>query len=90
VDVDGVIGYITDTNNFTRETLLLTNTCSKVAKYIISSKKLVALFYAIDKCLRNSRNNTLYNSLNNIKYLGVTLSKQLKDLYQKNFKSQKK
>jgi hypothetical protein len=27
---------------------------------------------------------------NNIKYLGVTLTKQLKDLYDKNFKSLKK
>jgi hypothetical protein len=27
---------------------------------------------------------------NNIKYLGVTLSKQMKDLYDKNFKSLKK
>ena len=27
---------------------------------------------------------------NNIKYLGVTLTKQMKDLYEKNFKSLKK
>ena len=29
-------------------------------------------------------------SMNNIKYLGVTLTKQVKDLYDKNFKSPKK
>ena len=35
-------------------------------------------------------NNTLYNSHNNVKYLGVTLTKQVKDLYDTNFKSLKK
>jgi hypothetical protein len=28
--------------------------------------------------------------MNNIKYLGITLGKQVKDLYEKNFKSMKK
>ena len=39
---------------------------------------------------RNYGNNTLYNITTKIKYLGVTLTKQVKDLYDKNFKSLKK
>ena len=40
---------------------------------------------------RNQENNTLHNShKNNIKYLGVTLTKQGIYLYDKNFKSLKK
>ena len=38
---------------------------------------------------RNSENNALCN-IHNIKYLGVTLIKQVKDMYDKNFKPLKK
>jgi hypothetical protein len=34
--------------------------------------------------------DTLHNSQNNIKYLGVTLTKQVKDVCDKNFRSLKK
>jgi hypothetical protein len=41
--------------------------------------------------LKNIRGTTLLTiTTNNIKYLGVTLTKQVKDLYDKNFKSLRK
>jgi len=40
--------------------------------------------------LRNWGNDTFHKGAKNIKYLGVTLTKQVKDLYDKNFKSLKK
>ena len=33
------------------------------------------------------RNNTIQVATHNIKYLSVTLTKQVKDMYEKNFKS---
>ena len=39
---------------------------------------------------KNQRNVTFTIATNNIKYLGVTLIKQVKDLYDKNFNSLKK
>jgi hypothetical protein len=43
----------------------------------------------IDGLSKKNQGNTLHNSHNNIKYLGVTLTKQVKDLYGKRFKSLK-
>jgi hypothetical protein len=39
---------------------------------------------------KNQRNSTLHNSINSIEYLGITITKQVKDFYEKNFKSLKK
>jgi hypothetical protein len=40
---------------------------------------------------KENRETTLFTILTNMmKYLGVTLAKQMKDLYDKNFKSMKK
>ena len=42
----------------------------------------------IKKTEKEIRETTLFTIVtNNIKYLGVTLTKQVKDLYDKNFKS---
>jgi hypothetical protein len=52
----------------------------------------VAFFYLKDKQAEEEiRETTPFTIItNNIKYLGVTLTKQVKDLYDKNFKSLKK
>jgi hypothetical protein len=54
--------------------------------------KSVAFFYLKDKQAEEEiRETTPFTIItNNIKYLGVTLTKQVKDLYDKNFKSLKK
>ena len=71
---------------------MLINNFSKVAGYKINSNKSVAFLYSKDKWAEKEiREMTPFTIVtNNIKYLGVTLTKQVKDLYDKNFKSLKK
>ena len=63
-----------------------------MAGYKIYSIKSVTFLYSkdkqADKEIREMTPLTIVT--NNIKYLGVTLTKQVKDLYDKNFKSLKK
>jgi hypothetical protein len=64
---------------------------SKVGGYKINSKKSVAFLFTNDKWDKNEiwETTTITIVTNNIKYLGVILSKQVKDMYDKNFKSLK-
>ena len=57
-----------------------------------SKKKKVALIYTNDKSAKIEIRKTILFTIatNSIKYLGVTLTKQVKDLYDINFKSMKK
>jgi hypothetical protein len=76
--------------NSTRELLNLINSFSAVAGYKINSNKSMAFLYTNDKQTEKEiRETTPFKIVkNNIKYLGVT--KEVKDLYDKNFKSLKK
>ena len=87
-----MIVYISDPKNSTRELLNLINSFSAVAEYKIDSRKLVAFLYTKDKQDEKEIRETIPFTIitNNIKYLGVTLTKEVKDLYDKNFKSLKK
>jgi hypothetical protein len=87
-----MIVYISDPKDFTREPLNLINSFSEVAGYKINSNKSVAFLYTKDKqAEKELRETTPFIIVtNNIKYLGVTLSKEVKYLYDKNFKSLKK
>jgi hypothetical protein len=78
--------------NSTRELLNLINNISKVAAYKINSNKSVAFLYSKDKQAEKEVKELIPFTIvtNNIKYLDVTLTKQLKDLLDKNFKSLKK
>ncbi|KAK7796718.1 hypothetical protein U0070_023578 [Myodes glareolus] len=89
---DDMIVYISDPKNSTKELLQLINTFSNVAGYKINSKKSVALLYTNDKeAEREIRETSPFTiATNSIKYLGVTLTKEVKDLFDKNFKSLKK
>jgi hypothetical protein len=80
------------TQNSTREHLQLINNFSKVAGYKINSNKSVAFLSSNDKQTEKEiREMTPFTIVtNNIKYLGVTLTIQVKDLYNKNSKSLKK
>ena len=84
--------YISDHKISTREFLNLINSFSAVAGYKINSNKSVAFYYSNDKqAEKEIKETTPFTTVtNNIKYLGVTLIKQVKDLYDKNFKSLKK
>jgi hypothetical protein len=81
-----------DPKNSTEELLNLINSFSEVAGYNINSNKSVAFLYTKDKrAEKEIRETTPFIIVTNyIKYLGVTLSKEVKDLYDKNFKSLKK
>jgi hypothetical protein len=89
---DDMIVYISDPKNSTRELLSLINSFNEVAGYKINSNKSMAFLYTKDKQAEKEIRETTPFSIvtNNIKYLGVTLTKEVKDLYDKNFKSLKK
>jgi hypothetical protein len=63
-----------------------------VAKYKVNSNKSVAFLYTKDKqAEKEIRETTPFTIVtNNIKFLAVTLTKQVKGLYDKNFTSLKK
>ena len=87
-----MIVYISNPKSSTRELLHLINNFSKVTKYKNSLEKSVAFLYTNDKqSEKEIRETTPFTTVtNNIKYLGVSLTKQVKDLYYKNLKSLKK
>jgi len=87
-----MVGYLSNPKSFTRELLQLINNFSKVTGYKINSNKSVAFLYSKDKQTETEiREMTPFTIVtNNIKYLGVTLAKQVKDLYDKNFNSEER
>jgi hypothetical protein len=89
---DDMIVYISVPKNSTRELLSLINSFNEVAGYKINSNKSMAFLYIKDKQaekeIRETEPVTIVTY--NIKYPRVTLTKEVKDLYDKNFKSLKK
>jgi hypothetical protein len=63
-----------------------------VAGYRVNSNKSLAFLYSKDKQAEKEIRETAPFKIvtNNIQYLGVTLTKEVKDLYDQNFKSLKK
>jgi hypothetical protein len=92
VFADDMILYISDPKNSTRELLNLINRFSEVSGHKINSNKSMALLYTKDKQAEIEIRETTPFSIvtNNIKYVGMTLTKEVKYLYGKNFKSLKK
>jgi hypothetical protein len=87
-----MILYISDPKNSSRELLNLINSFSEVAGYKITSNNSMAFLYTKDKqAEKEIRETTPFTIvINNIKYLGLTPTKEVKDLYDKQFKSLKK
>jgi hypothetical protein len=87
-----MMAYISDHKNSAREVLNLINSFSELAGYKINSNKSVAFLYTKDKQdEKEIRETTPFIIVtNNIKYLVVTLTKEVKDLHDKNFKFLKK
>jgi hypothetical protein len=75
-----MVVYISDSKNSTRELLNLIKSFSAVAGYKINSKKSMAFLYTKDKrAEKEIRETTPFTIVtNNIKYIGVTLSKEVK------------
>ena len=85
-----MIAYLNDPNISTRELLQLINNFSKVAGYKINSSKSVAFLCSKDMQAENEvREMTPFIIATN-NYLCVIQTKQVKDLYDKNFGSLKK
>jgi hypothetical protein len=84
-----MIVYISDPKNSTIEFLTLINNFNEVARYKVNSNKSVVFLYRKDKQAEKEIRKTIpfTKVTNNIKYLGVTLTKEVKDLNDKNFKS---
>jgi hypothetical protein len=82
---DDMIVYISDSKNSTRELLNLINSFNEVARYKINSNKSMAFLSTKDKQAEKEIMETTPFSIvtNNIKYFGVTLTKEGKDLYDK-------
>ena len=84
--------YLSYPKNSTRELLNLINNFSEIVGYKINSNKSVAFLYTkrnqAEKEIRESTPFTIVT--NNMKYLGMTLTNEVKDLYDKNLKSLKK
>ena len=82
---------MTPPQNSTRVLLNLINNFSEVSGYNINSKNSVAFLYTEDKQAKKEiRETTPFTTVtNNIKYPAVTLTKKVKALYDKNFKSLK-
>jgi hypothetical protein len=86
-----MIVYISNSKNSIRELLQMINNFSKVVGYKINSNRSVAFLYTNNKqAEKENRKTTPFTIVTNIKFLGVTLTKQVKDLYDNSFKSLKK
>jgi hypothetical protein len=87
-----MIVYISGSKYSTRELLNLINSFSELPGYKINSNKSMSFLYTKDKLAEKEIRETTPFSIvtNNIKYLGMTLTKEMKDLYGKNFNSLKK
>jgi len=77
-----MIVYISNHKNSTREILQLINNFNSVTRYKIISNKSVAFFYTNDEQAEREIRETIPCTIatDNIKYLGVTLTKQVKEL----------
>jgi len=82
--VDDMVVHISDSKNSTRELFQLINKFSKVTRYKINSNKLVTFLYANDKqAEKKIRETTPFTvAIDTIKYLGLTLTKQMKGLHE--------
>ena len=88
---DDMIVSISDPKNSTKELLNLINSFSAVAGYKINSNKSVAFLYTNSKQAEKEIRETPFTIVTSIiRHLGVTLTKEVRDLYDKNLKSLKK
>jgi hypothetical protein len=76
--------YISDTKNSTRELLNLINSFSEVAGYKINSNKSMAFLYTKEKQAEKEISETTPFTIvtSNIKYLVMTLTKEVNELYE--------
>ena len=83
---DDMILYIENLKDSTQKLLELINKFSKVAGYKINSQTSVAFVYTSNEILEKEYENTIPGKTapHKIKYLGIHLTKEVKDLYAEN------
>ena len=80
--------YIENPKDFTRKLLELINEYSKVAGYKINTQKSLTFLYTNKKTEREIKEPIPFTiAMKKIKYLGIYLSKETKDLYIENYKT---
>ena len=87
-----MILYIENPKDATRKLLELINEFGKVAGYKINTQKSVAFLYANNKRSEREIKETIPFTISSkrIKYQGINLSKEAKDLYSENYNTQMK
>ena len=86
---DDMILYIENIKDATRKLLELTNEFGKVAGYKINAQKSLAFLYTNDENSEREIKETLpfITATKRIKYLGINIPKEVKDLYSENYKT---
>ena len=86
---DGIILYIENPKYATRKLLELINEFRKVAGYKINAQKSLAFLYSNNEKSERENNETIPFTISTkrIKYLGINLPKEAKDLYSENYKT---
>ena len=86
---DDMILYIENPKDSTQKLLKLINEFSKVAGYKINIQKLVAFLYSNNEILEEEYKNTVSFKIAppKIKYLGINLTNEVKDLYTAKYKT---
>ena len=86
---DDMILYIENPKDATREILELINEFGKVAGYKINAQKSLAFLYTNDEKSEREIKETLLVTIatKRIKYLGINLARETKDLYAGNYKT---
>ena len=88
-EVDDMILYIENSKDATRKLLELINEPGTVAGYKINAQKSLAFLYTNDEKSESEIKKTLSFTIatKRIKYLGINLPKETKDLYAENYKT---
>lgn len=84
-----MILYIENSKESIRKLLEIINNYSKVAGYKINLQKSVAFLYSNNKLTERKLKNTTPFTITTkrIKYLGINLTNEVKDLYNENYKT---
>ena len=89
---DDITLYIENPKDSTKKLLELINEFSNVSEYKINIQKSVAFLYLNDKLTEREIKKTIPFTIasKRIKYLGINLTKNVKDLHLENYKTLKK
>ena len=84
-----MILHIENSKDSTRKLLELINECSKVTGYKINIQKSLAFLYTNNEKTKREIKETIpfTIAMKRIKYLGINLPKETKDLYIENYKT---